>query len=107
MQRGSHSRWQDTFPELQFYVIVNPESGPGATDPNYQAAVAAFHAYANVLIVGYVLTSYGARPLDQVQQDIETYAGSPAAWPRRHLFLMRLKQVLRILTPRTPTRHVI
>ncbi|KAJ6495529.1 Spherulation-specific family 4 [Mycena vulgaris] len=67
------------FPDVQFYVIVNPDSGPGPTDANYQAAVAALHAYANVLLVGYVLTGYGARPLDQVQQDIETYAGWPAA----------------------------
>ncbi|KAF7369689.1 putative Cell surface spherulin 4-like protein [Mycena venus] len=68
-----------TYPDVQFYVIVNPDSGPGSTDTNYQTAVAALHAYANVLLVGYVLTSFGARPLDQVQQDIETYAGWPAA----------------------------
>jgi hypothetical protein len=64
---------------VQFYVIVNPNSGPGLTDTNYQAAVAALHTYANVLLVGYVLTGYGTRPLDQVQQDIETYAAWPAA----------------------------
>jgi len=67
------------FPDVQFYVIVNPNSGPGLTDTNYQAAVAALHTYANVLLVGYVLTGYGTRPLDQVQQDIETYAAWPAA----------------------------
>ncbi|KAJ7653520.1 Spherulation-specific family 4, partial [Mycena rosella] len=68
-----------TYPDVQFYVIVNPDSGPGPTDTNYQAAVAALRTYANVLLVGYVYTSYGARPLDQVQQDIETYVGWPPA----------------------------
>ncbi|KAJ7751334.1 Spherulation-specific family 4 [Mycena olivaceomarginata] len=68
-----------TFPDVQFYVIVNPDSGPGPTDTNYQAAVAALRTHANVLLVGYVFTSFGARPLDEVQQDIETYAGWPTA----------------------------
>ncbi|KAF8142270.1 Spherulation-specific family 4, partial [Mycena galopus ATCC 62051] len=68
-----------TYPDIQFYVIVNPASGPGPTDTNYQAAVATLHAYTNVLLVGYVPTSYGARPLNNVTQDIDTYAGWPAA----------------------------
>ncbi|KAJ7235171.1 Spherulation-specific family 4, partial [Mycena haematopus] len=67
------------YPDVQFYVIVNPDSGPGPTDANYQAAVAALHTYANVLLIGYVYTSYGAQPLDQVQQDIDTYASWPPA----------------------------
>ncbi|KAJ6489794.1 Spherulation-specific family 4 [Mycena sanguinolenta] len=67
----------NTYPDVQFYVIVNPDSGPGLTDTNYQGAVAALRPFANVLLVGYVLTGYGTRPLDEVQQDIETYA----AWP--------------------------
>ncbi|KAF7378206.1 putative cell surface spherulin 4-like protein [Mycena sanguinolenta] len=68
-----------TYPDVQFYVIVNPDSGPGPTDTNYQAAVATLHGYANVLLVGYVYTSYGARPLDEVKQDIDTYAAWPSA----------------------------
>ncbi|KAJ7017239.1 Spherulation-specific family 4, partial [Mycena alexandri] len=64
---------------VQFYVIVNPDSGPGVTDTNYQEAVTALHAYANVLLVAYVLTGYGRRPLYEVQQDIKMYAGWPAA----------------------------
>ncbi|KAF7378205.1 putative Cell surface spherulin 4-like protein [Mycena sanguinolenta] len=68
-----------TYPDVQFYVIVNPDSGPGPTDTNYQAAVATLHGYANVLLVGYVYTSNGARPLDEVQQDINTYAAWPSA----------------------------
>ncbi|KAJ7686740.1 hypothetical protein B0H14DRAFT_3056867 [Mycena olivaceomarginata] len=48
-----------TFPDVQFYVIVNPASGP------------ALRTHANVLLVGYVLTSFGARPLDEVQQDTQ------------------------------------
>ncbi|KAJ7732459.1 Spherulation-specific family 4 [Mycena metata] len=81
----SNATWEplemaiSTFPDVQFYVIVNPDSGPGPTDTNYQAAVTALHAYANVLLVGYVLTGYGTRPLYEVQQDIETYGGWPAA----------------------------
>ncbi|KAJ7140929.1 Spherulation-specific family 4, partial [Mycena epipterygia] len=68
-----------TYPDVQFYVIVNPDSGPGPTDTTYQAAVAALRPYANVLLVGYVYTSYGARALDVVLPDIETYAGWPTA----------------------------
>ncbi|KAJ7826175.1 Spherulation-specific family 4-domain-containing protein [Mycena olivaceomarginata] len=68
-----------TFPNVQFYVIVNPASGSSPTDTNYQAAIAALRTHVSVLLVGYVLTSFGARPLDGVQQDIETYAGWPTA----------------------------
>jgi hypothetical protein len=40
-----------------------------------------------VLLVGYVLTSFGARPLDEVQQDIETYAGWPTTSGLAGIFL--------------------
>ncbi|KAJ7315383.1 Spherulation-specific family 4, partial [Mycena albidolilacea] len=66
-----------TFPDVQFYVIVNPASRPGPTNTNYQAAVTVLCMHVNMLLVSYVLMSFSARPLDKVQQDIKTYTGWP------------------------------
>ncbi|KAJ6586573.1 Spherulation-specific family 4 [Mycena sp. CBHHK59/15] len=74
-----------TYPAVQFYVIVNPDSGPeGAPgsqpDTSYRAAVTSLRGHANVLILGYVFTSYGSRAQAAVAQDVQAYAGWTAAW---------------------------
>ncbi|KAJ6536325.1 Spherulation-specific family 4 [Mycena capillaripes] len=68
-----------TFPDVQFYIIVNPDSGPGPSDPNYEAAVASLRENANALLLGYVLTGFGTRDPAAVTQDVQTYAGWAAA----------------------------
>lgn len=61
-------------PEVEVVAIVNPGSGPGqAPDPNYEAGIAAL-ADAGVTVIGYVYTSYAARPVAEVQADIDAYA---------------------------------
>ncbi|KAJ7231985.1 Spherulation-specific family 4 [Mycena rebaudengoi] len=77
-------------PDIQFYIIANPNSGPGDanTQPNtdYQPALQSLRSHANVLLVGYVFTHFGARPLSEVRQDVLTYAGWQAAWSVAGIF---------------------
>ncbi|QDV73981.1 spherulation-specific family 4 protein [Botrimarina mediterranea] len=55
-------------------AIMNPGNGPGANrDANYDAVTDAFTTAGGNLI-GYVYSSYGARPLNQVLTDIDRYA---------------------------------
>lgn len=65
-------------PDLEFLVIVNPNSGPGAPPwwPNedYVREIPRLNASRNVTTVGYVRTTYCRRPVEDVVQDIEVYA---------------------------------
>jgi hypothetical protein len=55
-------------------AILNPNSGPGsASDPNYASAVDALRA-AGGKVMGYVHTSYGARPSATVLAEVNSYA---------------------------------
>jgi hypothetical protein len=55
------------------YAVMNPDSGPGvASDPAWVARLATI-GLTNPNIVGYVDTSYAARPLVDVQADIARY----------------------------------
>lgn len=63
---------------LNYTIIVNPDSGPGNDSlPNldYLPAIQELNAYPNTRTVGYVRTDYGNRNLSDVLQDISTYAG--------------------------------
>ena len=54
-------------------IVFNPESGPGtAADPAYTQVIAQAQA-AGIVMVGYVATSYGARPEADVIADINRY----------------------------------
>jgi hypothetical protein len=54
-------------------AIMNPNDGPGThRDPSYVAAVGEVRA-AGGEVIGYVHTSYGQRPLDQVRSEIKEY----------------------------------
>jgi len=56
-----------------YIQILNPNSGPGTTpDPGYVSAYAAALAK-GTLILGYVPTTYGARPIADVKADIDKY----------------------------------
>jgi hypothetical protein len=54
-------------------VILNPSSGPGAAaQPAYRRAVEDVQR-SGTTVLGYVHTTYGARPLAEVRADIERY----------------------------------
>ncbi|MEY2535879.1 MAG: hypothetical protein QOF29_3789 [bacterium] len=54
-------------------AVINPASGPGAAvNPDYQRVIDYCHARGQ-RIVGYVHTSYGARPAADVIADIDAY----------------------------------
>jgi hypothetical protein len=65
------------FPHLQFLVIVNPNSGPGAEPwwPNedYLREIPRLNALPNVTTLGYVRATYCKRPIHDLCGDIETY----------------------------------
>ncbi|KAL4783563.1 Spherulation-specific family 4 [Aspergillus varians] len=66
-----------THPDLDFLVVVNPQSGPGSTElPNeaYQRAIRQLNTYPNVQKVGYVRTGYGERNTSEVVDDVATYS---------------------------------
>lgn len=81
-----------THPNLPFYFIVNPNSGPGGIntqpDANYQACVPKLRPAANpnVKILGYVRTNYGATPQSDVQAEVKTYAGWGSAYRPTGIF---------------------
>ncbi|KAJ3016632.1 UNVERIFIED_CONTAM: hypothetical protein HDU68_012107 [Siphonaria sp. JEL0065] len=55
------------------YLIVNPNSGPGASlDPTYVSWVQKAQT-AGIKVLGYVYTSYGARPLTEVLMEYSNY----------------------------------
>ncbi|KAL4925214.1 spherulation-specific family 4 protein [Aspergillus undulatus] len=65
-------------PDLNFLVIVNPQSGPGpgpAPDEAYQLAIRQLDTYPNVQKVGYVRTNYAKRNVSEVLDDIAIYSG--------------------------------
>lgn len=64
-----------SFPNTQFNIIVNPDSGPGTYPPNsdYIIGVAKLNSYSNAHIYGYVRTGFTDRPVSDVQADVETY----------------------------------
>jgi spherulation-specific family 4 protein len=60
-------------PALSIVAIINPASGPGPSpDPNYVSGIAALQR-AGVTVLGYDHTSYGARPLADVENDALLY----------------------------------
>ncbi|KAH8883161.1 cell surface protein [Thozetella sp. PMI_491] len=70
-------------PQLNFLVIVNPNSGPGASplpSHDYVREVPKLNSFPNVRTVGYVAIGYCQRPLRESLQDIQLYAG----WSRDH-----------------------
>ncbi|KAJ6507494.1 Spherulation-specific family 4-domain-containing protein, partial [Mycena vulgaris] len=57
-------------PNTQFYIIINPDNGPGSTESAYQACVSALPSSTNQITLGYIDTTSG-----NVLTDIDTYAG--------------------------------
>jgi hypothetical protein len=63
---------------LDFIVILNPNSGPGAPPwwPNadYVREIPKLNAQPNVQTLGYVATDYCKRPISEVVDDVASYA---------------------------------
>ncbi len=60
-------------PAVPVIAIVNPSNGPGgAQDPGYTSGISQLTA-AGVKVIGYVHTSYGARPASQVQSEMDQW----------------------------------
>jgi len=56
------------------YAIINPASGPGLNkDDNYTSLVASCQA-SGVSILGYVATTYGAKPMASVLDEVRRYS---------------------------------
>lgn len=60
-------------PKVDVRAIINPNSGAGAAeDPNYTSGIAALSA-AGVVVLGYIATTYGARPAAEVEAEMDDY----------------------------------
>jgi hypothetical protein len=80
------ANWQPAFdaisasPNVPWLVVINPASGPGPTgqpgdnDENYITGTKKMNAYANVETVGYVRTNWAASPMDELKNNITTWA---------------------------------
>ncbi|OCH90716.1 hypothetical protein OBBRIDRAFT_730185 [Obba rivulosa] len=70
-------------PALPFYIVVNPDTGPGATgsqpSSSYQGCVPLLKA-SNVKLLGYVDTAEAGRASSAVEADISTYADWESAY---------------------------
>ncbi|KAJ5773132.1 Spherulation-specific family 4 [Penicillium paradoxum] len=64
-------------PSVRFYLIINPENGPGAgeyPEDAYITAIAKLNSYSNTRVLGYTHTEYGSRARAEVEKDIAVYA---------------------------------
>jgi hypothetical protein len=69
-------------PSVNFLVIVNPNSGPGGIplpSHDYVREVPKLNTQANVVTVGYIRIDYCRKPLTEVFEEIDTYAGWASA----------------------------
>lgn len=66
------------YPNVQWQVIVNPNSGPGTTgyptDANIITGISNLNKYTNVKTLGYVDTNFTNRAYSAVVSDINVYA---------------------------------
>jgi hypothetical protein len=64
-------------PSIPFYLIVNPDTGPGTTEyprEAYITAIAKLNSYSNAQVLGYTYTNHGSRAISEVEADIAIYA---------------------------------
>jgi hypothetical protein len=77
-------------PNLPFYFIVNPNSGPGGLytqpDANYQACVPKLRGNPNVKLIGYIATKYGNKDRATVEAEVDTYAQWKSAYKLDGIF---------------------
>jgi hypothetical protein len=62
-------------PTVTVRAVINPNSGPGtAKDPAYATGIPTLGA-AGITVLGYVATTYGAKPTASVHAEIDAYKG--------------------------------
>ncbi|KAL8964638.1 MAG: hypothetical protein Q9183_004316, partial [Haloplaca sp. 2 TL-2023] len=64
-------------PQVDWQIIVNPNSGPGTSSPpdaNYITAISKLNSFSNVLTVGYIATGYTQVPYTSLTTQIDLYA---------------------------------
>jgi hypothetical protein len=70
---GYWNALDEAAPRVPLVAIMNPDSGPGASqDSAYVQALANLHQ-AGGTVTAYVHTSYGTRPLADVESDVDLY----------------------------------
>ncbi|OQD81058.1 hypothetical protein PENANT_c030G05378 [Penicillium antarcticum] len=79
---GTNS-WQPVYdalaahPSTVFYLIVNPQSGPGPSafpQEVLTTAIAKLNSYGNAKLLGYISTVYGNRAIADVQREVGVYS---------------------------------
>ncbi|OGE49275.1 hypothetical protein PENARI_c022G12046 [Penicillium arizonense] len=75
--------WQPVYDSLEahpyttFYLIVNPQSGPGSTEFPQNIFITAFaklKSYSNAKLLGYISTVYGNRAIADVEREVSVYS---------------------------------
>jgi hypothetical protein len=64
-------------PTVKFKLIINPDSGPGASvlpNSDYISGIVKLRRYPNVKLLGYVHTTYGSEPAAAIQANITKYS---------------------------------
>jgi Spherulation-specific family 4 len=60
-------------PSVPVVAVINPDGGPGwSLDQNFVTGIRNLQA-AGIIVLGYVWTDYGSRPLNETEADIHTY----------------------------------
>ncbi|KAJ5105707.1 Spherulation-specific family 4 [Penicillium alfredii] len=70
---------------VPFYVIINPDSGPGTTE-EYIQAITKLKSSPNVQLLGYVPTTYAEKPNAEIEKVISTY-GNWASYTANNITL--------------------
>ena len=78
-------------PDVPFYAIINPSSGPGSAGtqpgPEYQQCIPQLLEPANVVVLGYVASWEGVADMQAgVRTDVNTYAGWAASYRVKGIF---------------------
>lgn len=66
----------ESHPDVTFHIIINPNTGPGGAlpDSSYITALQTLRTFSNVILLGYVHTSWATRNSDLVFADVADYA---------------------------------
>ncbi|KAJ5776263.1 uncharacterized protein N7511_001274 [Penicillium nucicola] len=67
----------EAHPKTTFYLIVNPQNGPGSTAFPDQVLITAFaklNSYGNAKLLGYISTQYGNRAITDVEREVGVYS---------------------------------
>ncbi|KAK7029914.1 Spherulation-specific family 4-domain-containing protein [Favolaschia claudopus] len=69
----------------QWYIVINPNDGPGSNDQLYQDCVSKIPSSSNQIIMGFINTNKG-----NTLGDVDTYAGWPSSSRPRGIFFVNI-----------------